>query len=118
MTPDKVQARKMVLVSTFLLAAVSVYKNKDTNSTFKSLWGVGVVGLVLSLLADFAPSIAGPFAVLVVLGSLTEKGNNLIQSALGKAAGTTGTAPPSSAPAAPAAGSSAPHAVTVPAPAS
>lgn len=77
MTPDKVQARKMVLVSAFLLAAIAVYKDRKgggTADTFHALWGVGVVSLLLSLLADFAPTIAGPFAVLTVMGSAASGG--------------------------------------------
>lgn len=83
---DKVQARKMVLVSAFLLVAVAVYRDRKTGTEgmFRALWGVGVVSLVLSLVADFAPQVAGPFAVLTVLGSLTNGGDKLIQSALGK----------------------------------
>ena len=89
MSPDKAQARKMVLVSAFLLAGIAVYKDRQSpGEMFKRLWGVGVVGLVLSLAADFAPTVAGPFAVLVVLGSLG-KDPNLIDKALGKVTGGT-----------------------------
>lgn len=89
---DAVAARRTVLVSAFLLSAIAVYRNRSAGDSFHALWGVGVVSMALSLLADFAPSIAGPFAALVVLGSLTEKGNNIIASALGKAA-AQGSAP-------------------------
>jgi hypothetical protein len=83
---NQVQARKLVLVSIFLLAAIAVYRDHKNGAgdTFKALWGVGVVGLALSLLADFAPSVAGPFAGLIVLGSLTEKGSDLIAESLSK----------------------------------
>lgn len=76
MTPDKVQARKMVLVSAFLLAVIAVYKDHKggASDTFHALWGVGVFSMLLSLLADFAPTIAGPFAGLAVLGSLASGG--------------------------------------------
>jgi hypothetical protein len=81
----------MVLVSAFLLAAIAVYRHKNVGGdTFKALWGVGVVSMVLSVIADFAPTIAGPFAVLTVLGAMTTGGDALIQNALGKvSAGTT-----------------------------
>lgn len=91
---DKVQARKMVLVSGFALAAIQAYKARSSGETFKSLWGVGVVMLVLSIAADFAPTVAGPFAVLTVLGSLTHGGDRIISQALGgiaKSPGQTGT---------------------------
>lgn len=89
MSPDKVQARKMVLASLFVLAVVSIYRDRKGTSnagqqgTFRTLWGVGVVGLFLSLLADFVPQIAGPFAGLVALGSITHGGDKIIQNALG-----------------------------------
>lgn len=99
MTPDKVQARKMVLVSAFALAAIAVYRDRQQGAadTFRALWGVGVLSLLLSLLADFAPTIAGPFAALTVLGSLTHGGSAVIDKALGKAAGSSSTAAPSRA---------------------
>lgn len=122
MNPNKVQARKMVLVSVFLLALISVYRDRQTSSpegTYRQLWGVGVVGMFLSLLADFLPTIAGPFAGLIVLGSLTNGGERIIANALGLIAvqqtdkpasppsqgavnhpdeGTRGPAPPSPSP--------------------
>lgn len=94
MTPDKVQARKMVLVSAFLLAAIAVYKDRKgggTADTFHALWGVGVVSLLLSLLADFAPTIAGPFAVLTVMGSAASGGpTSLIDKLFGGAVASKG----------------------------
>jgi hypothetical protein len=85
MSPDKVQARKMVLVSAFLLAGIAVYRDRSSGAsdTFHALWGVGVVALLLSILADFAPTIAGPFAALTVLGSLTSGGTSIIDKLLG-----------------------------------
>lgn len=87
-SPSKVQARKIVLASIFVLAAVSVYKdrkgpNAGQQGTGRVLWGVGVVGIFLSLLADVLPQIAGPFAALVALGSLTNGGEQVIAKALG-----------------------------------
>jgi len=80
-TPDKVQARKMVLVSIFLLSVIAVYRDRKqgTNDTFRALWGVGVLSMFLSLAADFIPTVAGPFAVLTVLGSLSTGGNKALQ---------------------------------------
>ena len=102
MTPDKVQARKMVLVSAFLLAGIAVYKDRKQGSgdTFRALWGVGVVSLLLSILADFAPTVAGPFAALTVLGSLTAGGSSLIDRMLGTVSASKQA--PSARPAAPA----------------
>lgn len=85
MTPDKVQARKMVLVGAFMLAALAVYRDRQGSQrdTFHALWGVGVVSLILSLLADFAPTIAGPFAMLTVLGSLASGDASIIDKIFG-----------------------------------
>lgn len=99
MNPDKVQARKMVLVGVLLLFVIGVYRDRkaaDPAGTFRVMWAAGVVGLILSLLADFAPRIAGPFAVLMVLGSLTSGGEKVIATALGVVAApkSTGQAPP------------------------
>lgn len=112
---DATTAKRTVLVSMFLLAAIAVYRNKSAGATYNALWGVGVVSLILSILADFVPSIAGPFAALVVLGSFTKGGDRLIQSALGKAS----AASPSPAPArpAPTRTTTAPAPTIVPAPA-
>lgn len=93
MSPDKVQARKMVLVSAFLLAAIAVYKDRkggSTADTFHALWGVGVVSMLLSILADFAPTIAGPFALLTVLGSAASGGpTSIIDKLFGGSAAST-----------------------------
>lgn len=91
----------MVLVGAFLLAGIAVYRDRQAGSeasdTFRALWGVGVVSLVLSLVADFVPQIAGPFAGLAVLGSLTNGGDQILQNMLGKVApppvGAASTAP-------------------------
>lgn len=87
MTPDRVQARKMVLVGAFLLAGLAVYRDRRQGApdTFRALWGVGVVSLLLSILADFAPTIAGPFAVLAVLGSLASGEVSVIDRLFGGA---------------------------------
>lgn len=86
---DKVQARRVVLVSMFLLALITMYRDRAATrengpaGTYRVFWGVGVVGMFLSLLADFLPQIAGPFAGLIVLGSLTNGGDRLLEQALG-----------------------------------
>jgi hypothetical protein len=69
------------------LLGIAYYRStrgENTGSTYKRLWGVGVVGIFLSVLADFAPSIAGPFAVLTVLGSLTNGGEKALQQILNR----------------------------------
>lgn len=88
MRPDKVQARKMVLVSALILAGIAVYRDHKAGAsdTFHALWGVGVLSLLLSILADFAPTIAGPFAALTVLGSLASGDASIIDKLFGRSA--------------------------------
>jgi hypothetical protein len=83
----------MVLVSAFLLAAIAVYRDHRAGAgdTFHALWGVGVLSLLLSLLADFAPTVAGPFAALVVLGSLASGQTSIIDKLFGRSAPQTAT---------------------------
>lgn len=96
MSPAK--AKQTVLVSTVALMAISLYRVKtEEGALYKRLWGTGVIGLFLAVMADFAPSVAGPFAALVVLGSLTNGGDAALQNLLGGAAAkttTTTTGPP------------------------
>lgn len=90
---QKASARKLVLVSLGGVLLINVYRaDREQGSLYKRLWGTGVLGVMLSAVADFAPEIAGPFALLIFLGSLTNGGDQALQNLLGKA----GTAVPSS----------------------
>lgn len=82
---DRTQARKLVLVSIGAVLVMNVYRaRREDGSLYKRLWGTGVLGVMLSLAADFAPSIAGPFALLVALGMFTNGGDQAFQNLLGK----------------------------------
>lgn len=89
---DRVQARKMVLVSAMVMAGISVYRASSQGETqlYKRLWATGVIWFILSLVADFAPTVAGPFAVLVVLGMVSNGGDKAIQGFLGSVSSKTG----------------------------
>ena len=113
MSPDKVQARKMVLAGLLVLTLVTVYKDRRSSNaqgTFRVFWGVGVVGMFLSLLADFLPQIAGPFALLIALGSITNGGEHVLEQALGvispRPSSTTSSSSSSSSPPGPGSSSS------------
>lgn len=84
-------ARRMVLVSIVLLLAMGTYKGSKPGDVgmAKRLWGVGMLGLILSMAADFVPQLAGPFALLVVLGYATSGGDKAIENVLGKVSGGT-----------------------------
>jgi hypothetical protein len=93
-------ARKMVLVSMFGLLVIAVFRARQPDTDvhlFRRLWGVGVLGLMLSVMADFAPTLAGPFALLTLLGAFTNGGDKAIQNFLSGLSGSSGG---SSAPAA------------------
>lgn len=82
---SKVQARKLVLVMVAVLFALNIYhetKGQTKVGFYKRVWATGFVGLMLAILADFAPGIAGPLALVVVLSQLPEKGNDLFLSKL------------------------------------
>lgn len=99
MSPDT--ARRLVLVSLISLLVMATYKGSKPGDegTLKRLWGVGVLGIFLSVSADFAPSLAGMFALLVALGYATSGGDAAIQNVLGKVSGSSSA--PSPAPTSP-----------------
>lgn len=95
-------ARRWVLVSMVGLLIMAAYKEASGSSAgdvgmMKRLWGVGVLGLILSAAADFVPSLAGPFAVLVLLGYATSGGDKAIENVLGKVGGSSAPAKPAPA---------------------
>jgi hypothetical protein len=70
-------AKRLVLVSMLGMLGISLYRQRSLGS-YPRIYAVGVVGLGLSVLADFAPAIAGPFALLVLAGFLTPGGQTRI----------------------------------------
>lgn len=80
----------MVLAAIGFLLVVAIYKERTGRTrqgVYQTVWGVGVVGIILSLAADFVPQLAGPFAGLVALGSLTHGGDKVLASILGTVSG-------------------------------
>lgn len=66
-------ARKLVpaaMVVTSIAVGVAFFKNKNNKQGdgFKTAWALGALFLILSLGADVAPEVAGPLALLVMLG--------------------------------------------------
>lgn len=65
------QASRVVLISgagmaTFTLVQAS-RSGRPQERTFRSLWAIGLLTLGLAIFADFAPEVAGPFALLVLI---------------------------------------------------
>lgn len=100
------QARRWVLLSLVGLLGLAAYRGNlsGDRGLGHRLWGVGMLGLMLSAAADFVPQIAGPFALLVLLGYATSGGDKAIENVLGKVSGggSRPAAPAAPAPAAPA----------------
>lgn len=88
------QARRLVLISLVGLLGMAAYRGNlsgDRGLSYR-LWGVGMLGTMLSVAADFVPQVAGPFALLVLLGYATSGGDKAIENVLGKVSGS-GAAP-------------------------
>lgn len=74
---DAPQARQLVLVSMFVTGGVVVYdllQHKDalgTDQSFRAVWSLALLFLLLALMADTVPELAGPFAMLVALAVVT-----------------------------------------------
>lgn len=82
---NSAQSSRVVVICAFLEAFFVLAKarqgtSKDT--TVKSLWAIGVITLGLSMLSDFAPQVAGPFAVLM-LAALAARSRGELGQVLG-----------------------------------
>jgi len=87
---SQTQARRLVLVSLVGLLGLAAYRGNLSGDVglAKRLWGVGALGIMLTLGADLAPALAGPFALLVLIGYATSGGDTAIQNFLGKVSGS------------------------------
>ena len=85
------QASRVVLISGAGMAIFVLIhahqKGQPFEKTYKSLWAVGAVTLGLSVFADFAPEVAGPFALLVLI-AMAVRNSGALGSVIGGAAGT------------------------------
>lgn len=104
---SKVTARKMVLLAVFVLFALNLFHEQRGDSKYgfyRRIYSTAFVGFFLALVADFAPQIAGPLAVVIVLSQVPRKGNVALQSTIGRVVSGAGapTAPGAGAPPGPA----------------
>ena len=89
-------ARRWVLVSVTGMLIINAYRGKlGSEPIAKRLWGTGLLAIMLGFAADTVPQVAGPFAILLLLGTLTTGGDNAIQAILGKASGGGSNVAPS-----------------------
>lgn len=97
-----------MLVSALALVFIALYRDRTAPEgvdLFKRVWGVGVLAVLLGVAADFAPTVAGPFALLVVLGAMTQGGDRAFVNALGNLGGSSSPSRPTAGAASSAAGS-------------
>lgn len=93
MTPAT--AKTIVLVSGGLMFAMIGIKKDTIPDPFRFAWAAGVITLGLSVLADVAPEVAGPFAILVLM-AVYWKNKGVLGSVLPGTASTGGSAGKSS----------------------
>jgi hypothetical protein len=76
-------ARQLVLVSFVVSGGVIVYDIVDGGSKltgdqeFKAVWSLSLLFLLLAMMSDLVPGLAGPFAALVTLAILVGRGQAL-----------------------------------------
>jgi hypothetical protein len=95
----------VVLAGIVMLGSLAL---KKSGASFRSVWAAGALVLVLAFFADFAPTLAGPLALIIALsvgftqgGLLDWLGNTVGGSGGRTTTAATGTATRSSAAAAP-----------------
>lgn len=87
----------MVLLAGGLMFAAVGIKHASIADPFKYAWAAGMITLFLSVLADVAPEVAGPFAILVLMAVYWKNkgviGSILPTASSAPAAAATGTTP-------------------------
>ncbi len=86
------QASRVVLISGAGMATFTLVQAKrqgrPSEKTFKALWAIGLLTLGLAIFADFAPEVAGPFALLVLI-AMAVRNTGVLGSVIGGAAAAT-----------------------------
>lgn len=79
-------ARQLVLVSLIVTSGVVAYdltrgelKNPAAGTAFRTVWSVSLLFLLLAIMADVVPELAGPFAGLVALAVLVGRSGSVNQ---------------------------------------
>lgn len=78
-------AKTIVLVVGGLLFAIVALQGSKFDDRYRAFWAVGVMTLGLSVVADIAPEVAGPFAILLLI-AVYWKNRGVLGSALPHAA--------------------------------
>lgn len=85
-------AKTIVLLAGGLMFAAIGIRRDQISDPFRFAWAAGVITLGLSVLADIAPEIAGPFAILLLM-AVYWKNRGVLGSVLPTAANTQTTKP-------------------------
>lgn len=82
------------LVAAFAIggAVIALWTSSDANTRYRKVWGVTLVSIVGAALADFAPSVVGPFFGLVIVAALAGRSVQIGHIAAGVKAQAKGTA--------------------------
>lgn len=64
------QAQQVVFLGAFVTAAVVVASTNDEEQRFKALWAIGLLSVGLAAVADIAPQLAGPFAIMIAVAAV------------------------------------------------
>lgn len=83
-------AKTMVLLAGGLMFATIGIRRGQIQDPFKFAWAAGVITLFLSVLADVAPEVAGPFAILVLM-AVYWRNRGVVGSVLPKASSIPST---------------------------
>lgn len=68
------QATRVVLISMGVLAAITLSAHRNDSNPeerVRALWAIGALGVGLAALADVAPQVAGPFALLCAVAMVS-----------------------------------------------
>ncbi len=84
---SKTGANTIVLLAGGLMFAIVFLKPDKFQDQFKAAWAAGVITVGLSVVADLAPEIAGPFAILLLM-AVYWKNKGALGGVIGSSGGT------------------------------
>lgn len=70
-------ANKLVAFFAIGGVAYSLWTGKDAQQRYRHVWGVTILSIAGAALADFAPSIVGPFFGLVIVAAIAGRSKDI-----------------------------------------
>jgi hypothetical protein len=80
---NEAESKRLVLLAAIVIAGAQIAK--PSLNMFESLWAAGALVIALSAVADVAPQVAGPLALLCALAILTGGGSAALGGVVSKA---------------------------------